>query len=129
MAARQLPNYLEICEAFKVRPGKFRFRGKIPKTAPIVLCGASAPVFAAKALQFVNQSLSLSLRLEEVSMREHFIPNPQKCVPLGRNPKTLERARHQSELFETVEVESKSVGVPPQTEDDFLGLSLRRIRP
>lgn len=56
LAARQLRCYLEICKAHGVRPGRFRFRGKIPKTVPIVLCGASAPEFAAKALGFVNQS-------------------------------------------------------------------------
>ena len=32
--ARQLRNYLEICGAYKVRPGKFRFRGENPPDCP-----------------------------------------------------------------------------------------------
>ena len=98
LAARQLRTYLEICEAYKVRPGKFRFRGKIPRTVPIVLCGASAPVFAAKALESVNKSLGLSMKLNEVAAQGEFIPDPLRPVPPGRIPVNLERAAQQADF-------------------------------
>ncbi len=99
LAAIQLGCYLEICKAFGVRPGKFPFRGKVPKTAPIVLCGASAPVFAAKALDFVNQSLGLSLNLEEESVRAEFVPDPLRAVPLGRIPRNAVRLAQQADFL------------------------------
>ena len=104
LAARQLRNYLEICEAYKVRPGKFRFRGKIPRTVPIVLCGASAPAFAAKALDFVNESLGLSMKLEEVATRVEFVPDPLRPVPPGRNPVNSQRAIQQADFLEKFRV-------------------------
>ncbi len=105
LAARQLRTYLEICGAYQVRPGKFQFRGEIPRTVPIVLCGASAPVFAAKALDFVNESLGLSLKLEEVVPPGEFIPDPLKPVPPGRTPQNPVRIRLQSDFLSGLRIE------------------------
>lgn len=76
-----------------------RFLGKIPKTAPIILCGAFAPVFAAKALEFVNQALGLSLGLEEIPGGREFIPDPLRPVPPWRIPRNAERSVRQADLF------------------------------
>ena len=105
LAARQLHCYLEICKAYEVRPGKFRFRGKIPRTVPIVLCGASAPAFAAKALDFVNQSLGLSIKLEEVATRAEFIPDPLRPVPPGRIPRNSQRIVQQADFLGEIQME------------------------
>ena len=100
MASLQLACYREIWKANGIRPGRSRFRGKVPKTAPIILCDSSAPAFAAMALEFVNRSLGLNIELEEVPKREDFVPDPLAPVPPGRVPQNTERVLFQSDFME-----------------------------
>ena len=118
LAARQLRTYLEICEAFGVRPGKFRFRGKAPKTAAIVLCGASAPVFAAEAIIFVNQSLGISLKFEELPDQEEFTHEPLRTVPPGRIPSNQIRVLQQVDFLDDLRMRSRWAFRIDQIEDD-----------
>ena len=75
------------CQAVGFRPGKVRLRGKVPNTAPVVLCGASAPSFAAKALAFVNRFLGLSLELKAAPERQAFASGPlEPPTPAGPSP-------------------------------------------
>ena len=89
-----------------LRWGKARFKGKVPKTAPIVLCGPSAPHFATKALEFVNRALGRSVTLAETSVGKEFIPDPLKPVPPGRRPQNSERARLQSNFWDEIRISS-----------------------
>ena len=82
-----------------LRWGKACFKGKVPKTAPIVLCGPYAPEFAAKALEFVNRALGQSIEPVETPDRKEFIPDPLMPVPAGRAPQNTERVRLQSDFF------------------------------
>ena len=104
-AALYLACYLHSCKMEGQHPGKFRLRGKVPKTASIVLCGAAAPAFAAKALDFVNRSLGSTLELKEVPNPQDFTPDPLKPVPLGRIPRNTERVRQQSDFLGEMRIE------------------------
>ena len=99
-----------------IRPGKFKFRGKKPKTATIVLCGASAPAFGVKALDWVNRSLGLSLDLKEVPKPQDFTPDPLKPVPPGRTPRNLELHRCQADFLSELRIAEKRP-VPPVNSD------------
>ena len=98
-AAFYLECYRICCKAEGLRPGKFKFRGRVPKTAPIILCGASAPSFSTTALAWMNRSLGHSVELKAAPSPQDFTPDPLKPVPPGRTPRNLERVRLQSDFL------------------------------
>ncbi len=96
--------------------GKAHFKGKVPKTAPIVLCGSSAPDFAIKALEFVNWTLGRSVALVETPSKKEFIPDPRKPVSRRRTSPKIERPRLQSDFLGDLCIHKTRSGIPIQME-------------
>lgn len=71
-----------------------------PTDSNLLLRGASAPAFAPKALDFVNGSLGLSMKLREVAIRADFIPDPFRPVPPGRIPVSSKWPIQQADFFD-----------------------------
>ncbi len=96
--------------------GKAHFKGKIPKTAPIVLCGPFAPEFAIKALEFVNRTLGRSVALVETPSKKEFIPDPPKPVSRRRTSPKIERPRRQSDFLGDLCIHKTRSVIPIQME-------------
>jgi hypothetical protein len=97
----QLECYLMICKHRGVRPGKFEFRGKVPKQAAITICGKHAPAFAVQALVYATNELGLPIRIYEETNEptETFVVDPRRACPPGRQPQNLEPRRFQGEFI------------------------------
>ena len=79
LADSLLADFKQSCKAHGIRTGKFRFRGRVPNTAPIILCGRFAPAFAAQARDWLNSSLGVPPP-GRIAMRSRR-PPPSSCQP------------------------------------------------
>lgn len=101
-----------------LRWGKARFKGKVPKTAPIVLCGPCAPDFATKALEFVNRTLGRSVALVETPSKKEFIPDSPNRVPRRQISPKIDRPPFQADFLDGQKGLSRLVKYTLQMEND-----------
>lgn len=101
-SATYLACYKKSCESEGVRPGKFRFRGKAPMQAPIVLCGRGAPAIVARLVAYASERVGMPIQFYKgpSKSRDGFVPDPLKAVPPGRVAIRRERLREQADFME-----------------------------
>ncbi len=109
--------------------GKAHFKGKVPKTAPIVLCGSFAPDFAIKALEFVNCTLGRSITLVETPPRMEIILDPPKPSKRQRASSKIERPRLQSDFLGDLFMGKNRSEAPVQMDADsyYTGVATRHL--
>jgi hypothetical protein len=100
-------------------PRTDRFRGTIPNTAPIVLCGPHVHTFVEKAVDFVKRLLGVVIEFKPVSKRHDFTPDPLKPVPPGRTPRNPETPRFQADFLADLPLAPTRAASPIPGDYDF----------